>query len=307
MSRLNRTSPPIIASTGESYKILDWLGDGGNGEVHLVTATSGINQGLLFALKVFLQMQDETRLLRFRREIDLLSKLDHPSVLKIFDHGKVEIEINGNIVPHPFAVFEYLPQTLADAFKTGLTAVEKAAFTLQLISGLQYLSSISPQIIHRDIKPSNIFVRGKSCILGDLGLVKVLDDELPDDDKQFVFETVGPALPRYYRTPDLVAYCRDGIPLTTKSDVFQLGLVLAKMYTSRVPLKPAANILDDVELHPLSPISGSLEDQIRPLLENMLALAPTGRPSAAELIEGWDGIFRTVVDMSLDLEGAVFP
>lgn len=295
---------PITASSKVAYKILDNLGRGGNGEVHLVIATSGVNRGLLFALKLFRQIDDATRLQRFNQEVELLNKLNHPSLLKVVDRGTLVHETGD----YPFVVFEYLPQTLVDALKTGISMVEKAAFTLQLISALCYLSSQNPQIIHRDIKPENIFVRGRSCILGDFGLIKVVGADAPAGDHAFFVESVGVIMPWGYRTPDLVEYCKNQSELTVKSDLFQLGLVVAEIFSGRNPLKPAEDRLDPIDLFPsIFPFGGSYYEEINSRVQQMLRQNPNERPSISDLLEPWDGILRDVVALSIKLEGRAFP
>lgn len=295
---------PITANSGVAYKILDNLGRGGNGEVHLVIAKSGDNRGLLFALKLFRRINDATRLQRFNQEVDLLNALNHPSLLKIVDSGTL-VHDTGD---YPFVVFEYLPQTLADALRTGLSMVEKASFTLQLISALCYLGSQDPQIIHRDIKPENIFVRGRSCILGDFGLIKIVGADVPDGDHAFFVESIGVIMPWGYRTPDLVDYCSKQVELTVKSDVFQLGLVIAEIFSGHNPLKPAENRLDPIELFPsIFPFGGSYYEEINARVQEMLQQDPNARPLISDLVEPWDGIFRGMVALSMDLEGSAFP
>ena len=59
-------------------------------------------------------------------------------------------------------------------------------------------------------------------MLGDFGLMKLLDDTNVED-REIFKESIGPGMPFYYRTPDLVAYAKNEAQLTVKSDVFQLG------------------------------------------------------------------------------------
>jgi hypothetical protein len=54
----------------------------------------------------------------------------------------------------------------------------------------------------------------------------------PATDRPLLKESLDWGMPRAYRTPDLVAYLRGGPPPTPKSDVFQLGLVLAELFTA---------------------------------------------------------------------------
>jgi len=285
------------------YKILQRFGVGGNSHVYLVECLKGPLRGVLFALKLFVKVNDATRLGRFNKEIDFLKECDHPAVMKVYDFGESVVSEGGVRTVYPFVIADFLPKTLRDSMRSGLSMVEKLSFTLQLLSALSYISE--KNIVHRDIKPENIFVRGKGCILGDFGLMKILD-EADVDDKDYMIESTGPRLPRFYRTPDLVEYCKGRAELTTKSDVFQLGIVLSEMYSGDSPLKECKNIFDEVVIEAISSIGGSQSAAISAILRSMLDYSVDTRPNAHDLLDPWEGIFLEVVKVSHQLEGKIF-
>jgi serine/threonine protein kinase len=295
----------VRARSGESYRVVDFLGHGGNANVYLVETVSGVHRGVLFALKLFREINDEPRLGRFRREAAFLLTCDHPAVMHVYDGGEVTDDAADGTKTYPYMVVEYIPKTLEVAFRAGLTLVEKIACALQLLSGLQYLSSLRPQVVHRDIKPQNIFLRGRACVLGDFGLMKLIGE--PEvRDIEYLVESTGPRLPRYYRSPDLVSYCRGEAELTVQSDIFQLGLVLARLFTGSSPLRPCKRLLSNVRLSEFEVQHGSLSTPIKGILDRMLVFDPGQRPSVAELLELWEGPFIQAVDMSHDLQGCIF-
>jgi hypothetical protein len=112
-------------------------------------------------------------------------------------------------------------------------------------------------------------------------------------------------MPFFYRTPDLIAYARNEADITTKSDVFQLGLVVAELFTGRNPAKRPVNHLDALELEVLGNIPGGLGGQIATQVSRMLALDPTVRPAASALMDAWQGIFQTAADRAHALDGKV--
>jgi len=269
---------------------------------------TGELQGLLFALKLFVRVADSTRLGRFVREVEFLKKCEHPAIMRVYDDGEI-VETGHTEVKYPFVIADYLPRTLFDALRGGLTMMEKVSFVLQLLSATAYLDRQNPEIVHRDVKPENIFVRGRACILGDFGLMKLLSNEAGEDDsedKKYVIASTGPRLPRYYRTPDLVDYCRGKAQITPKSDIFQLGLVFTEMFTGRNPLKEAKEILDKVELDPVGEIPGAQSSGIKAHLRQMLEFSPELRPTAQDLFDPWEGIFRETATIARSLEGRVF-
>ncbi len=252
---------------------------------------------MLFALKVFTSLDNSDRLRQFRQEAAFLLDANHPAVMKIYDEGTYRDVSERPAKEYPFVVADYLPTTLEDTLKRGITLAEGLIYTLQLLCALKYLNELDNPVIHRDIKPANIFIRGRSCLLGDFGLMRMLniEDRERGTEHEIFKQSIGPGMPRWYRTPDLVRYARQEEDITTKSDVFQLGLVIATMFTGRNPLKKCKDMLDDIELENLQPLSTSLGASIHTQISRMLDIDPAHRESASELIDDWEGILSNAV------------
>ncbi len=296
----------IRAHSDTWYKNVQVLGHGGNASAFLALATSGTHKGVLFAIKVFRKLSSPTRRDAFLQEIEYLKAANHPSVMKVYDAGIFLRKSAEGDIEFPFVAAEYLPKTLAEIIRTGNSSMpERISFALQLLSGLSYLAARQPAVIHRDIKPQNIFVKGGSCVLGDFGLMKFVDTD-DDADREIMKESELPGMPFYYRTPDLIAYARKEAGITPKSDVFQLGLVLAELFTGWNPAKRPESILDNLELAPLSHVPGALGNGIAALLKRMLVLDPNARESASDLMDGWHGVMDEAVERAHSLEGRVF-
>lgn len=292
----------IQSTSGVWYRCVQTLGAGGNAVTFLVLCTSGPNSGALFALKVFRRLSAQERREKFLKEIRLLFELNHPCILRVFDEGLFKTTDGDE---YPFVVAEYLPNTLQELLPRDIPLIEKLAFGLQLLSAVAHLAEHTPQILHRDIKPANIFIKGRSCVLGDFGLMKFLDGNA-ETDREVLKESIGPGMPFYYRTPDLVAYAKNEAEITVKSDVFQLGLVLAQLFTGWNPCKKAGNHLDPVELEPIEFIPGKLGNSIKTALNRMLIFEPDSRPTAAELFGHWQANFFDAVEHNHQLEGQAF-
>lgn len=286
----------LQSETGVWYRNLQVLGTGGNAVTFLAVATSGPARGVPFAIKAFRKLSKPERRDAFLKEMSFLEKCTHPSIMRVFDSG-VFYKV------HPFLVAEYLPDTLQRIVRSGSTSVVlKISYALQLLSALSYLEQLNPAVIHRDIKPKNVFVKGRSCVLGDFGLLKHVDAET-DDDREVFKESIGVGMPFRYRTPDQVAYLNGESALTPKSDVFQLGLVLAELFTGRNPERASAEFSEPVEVEPLGTIPGALSGSIASVINRMLENDAQVRSSATQLLDPWEGIFRAAVKQAHALEG----
>jgi serine/threonine-protein kinase len=241
--------------------------------------------GVLFAVKVFSpdSPTKESWKQDFMREVHVLRDCDHPAIVKVFDEGVLE---DGR----PFFVMEYLPRTLHQAILAGgLDESAKLEIVLQLLSALAYLSRRNPYVVHRDIKPKNIFLKAETCTLGDFGLIfQDVERTQSDDAGRLV-----PPMPQMYRTPELIAFHNGGPKPPPASDVFQLGLVAAEVFTGKNPLRHGA-ATKPVEMAPIDDIPGPL-GPVKSLIEEMLIVDTARRPSADRLLPLWVDLYCSMV------------
>lgn len=284
------------------YKIIKYLGQGGNAISFRVQSTEGPYHGLAFVLKVQYNISTQARRERFARETAFLKEETHPAILRHYDEGFYKMP-DGRI--YPFVITNYCPQTLEDLIKQGnISFPSKVLYACQLLSAVQFLQS--KNIVHRDIKPNNIFVNGSDAFLGDFGLIKAVtateEDELAaDDDIQMIEDTAFHAaagyvaMPYFYRTPELVAYANKQDKLHIESDVFQLGLVFAKLFTGENPLVESADLKAPIRLNKLGRVieteDGGL---VFTLLRRMLNTDYKERAKVDELLNGFTMLYEKV-------------
>lgn len=241
----------IRSSKNNYYKILEFLGNGANAFAYRCLCTSGSNRGIEFVLKIQYNLSTETRRERFLREQKFLETCNHPAILRQYDYGTFITAKNS----FPFIITSIMPETLRKRLDSNVIPFQtKVKYACQLLSAVSFLQS--QNVVHRDIKPNNIFISNDNVLLGDFGLIKVVDDNPSDaDDIDLVNETVMcsftgyAAMARFYRTPELVNYANQTDIMHIESDVFQLGLVLAEVFTGQNPLVPEQDLHSPIHLN----------------------------------------------------------
>ena len=132
------------------YRILEKIGEGGMGEVHLAEDTSLKRNVALKFLPETLQ-QDPVARKRFIREAKSTAGLDHPFICNIHEVAETE---DGQ----DFIVMEYVQgQTLKDKLTDGPLPIKDA---LQVGVEIAEALEVAHQqgIVHRDLKPANIML-----------------------------------------------------------------------------------------------------------------------------------------------------
>lgn len=200
------------------YRIEARIGHGGMAEVY--EATDIINKRKV-AIKMIREdvMRNPINLRRFQNEATIASSLNHPNIVKVYNHGTIE--------GRPYIANEYIRgQTMKDMldFRTSIPIAEAVSYMLQLTSALFYAHQHN--IIHRDIKPQNIFVMPDGTIkLGDFGIAQA---EGMDDSFTKTSEIVGSV---HYLAPEI----SQGKPASIQSDIYATGVTFYELLTGHVP------------------------------------------------------------------------
>ena len=279
---------PIGSILDERYEIEHLLGKGGGGQVYRARQRS---TGQAVAVKVLDLEADldataqERRRARFRREMQICGRLEHPDIVGLIDFG----EFNGSL----YAVFELVPgRTLSQLLQAegSLTLARCRGLMRQLLEVLVY--SHGKGVIHRDLKPSNLMV------LGELGRerIKVLDfgvSAMPRGTASTLTrltlsnEMVGtPA----YAAPEQL---RGDAP-TAKTDLYAWGLVLLECVTGVQVMMGAS--LGEIFSRQLSSFAVPIPERLRAhplgtLLRWVLEKDPARRAgSAADVLARLDTI-----------------
>lgn len=303
MSHINFSpKQSIISESRNYYQIISELGFGGNSNAFIANCTSGEMKGIQFSLKVFTNIEREERKAKFLTEIDFLESIKHPAIIRVFDKGQFDTG-KGRF---PFIVYEYYPHTLLDIMKKGSSIADKVIIITNILSALNYLTLLDKKIIHRDIKPQNIFIKGKSAVLGDFGLMKIIDseDDVEADREEIANSNAGMAF--FYRTKDLIDYMNTGSTVTQSSDLFQFGLVVAQLFTGLNPCVKPEKITDPLIMNPLGTInSRKYSGLLASMINKMLVVDSRQRVKTDECLNNWNGILETVVTEYIEINGCI--
>lgn len=209
----------IGAFIDERYRVVARIGHGGMAEVY--EATDIITKKRI-AIKLIRQdvMQNPINLRRFQNEASIAASLDHPNIVKVYNHGTFE--------GVPYIANEYIAgQNLKDVldFRSSLPIQEAVSIMLQLTSALFYAHSHN--IVHRDVKPQNIFYLPDGTIkLGDFGIAETCSISVNNKEKPK--EIIGSV---HYLAPEISR----GYPASPQSDVYAAGITFFELITGRVP------------------------------------------------------------------------
>ncbi len=201
-----------------SYVILRELGRGGMGTVYLAARADQEFQKQV-AIKLLKRGTDTDEVLRrFRSEREILARLEHPNIARLFDGGTTEDGL-------PYFVMEYVIGSPVTEFciGRGLPLEDRLQLFLKICGAVRFAHQ--NLVVHRDLKPANILITEESePKLLDFGIAKLLDSAEGGFDLTLVdHQRLTPA----YASPEQVR----GEPITTVSDVYSLGVLLYEMLT----------------------------------------------------------------------------
>ena len=258
-----------MAATIGRYRIVTELGRGGMATVYLAIDAE-TNESVAVKLMARDLTQEASFRRRFRREVDALRRLKHPSILAFLDFGE-----HGE---QPYLVMPCMSGgTLEDRLQAGaLPPATIAAILTPIADALDYAHSQG--VIHRDVKPSNIlFDESRHPYLTDFGIVKTLD-ELNSVITQSGALLGTPA----YMSPEQVK----GGDITGSCDIYALGIVLFQMLTGQLPFTatdPFAQAFQRVhEPVPVArAINAALAPEWQPIIDRALAKDPPNRYATA--------------------------
>ena len=276
-----------------AWQTIHLIARGGMGEVWLARRADGQHeqQAALKILSPYLAASDSVD--RFRRERQLLARLEHPNIARLLDGGMSPLG-------EPYLVMEYVEGIRLDRYcaQHQLTIQDRLRLFLKVCAAVaaahQYL------VVHRDLKPGNILVTadGEPKLL-DFGIAKLIDVEAGLQQTA----TANIFLTPMYTSPEILR----GQPATIGSDIYSLGVILYEMLAGRRPfdvsrLSPAALVEAVTEKDPALPSSACADQKLKTALRGDLDSIVL-KALARNLDERYHSVAQLADDVTRHLDG----
>ena len=217
--------PPHLFA--DRYQVVELLGQGGMSKVWRV---KDLKIGREVALKQQLNLDGETARRYFNQEASVMSALDHPGILPLYDLIKLDQQPNSPNIGYTMRIASY--ESLHEHYNRINLDLHKLCQTIQHVA-LTLEFAHQKGVLHRDVKPQNILLGEHGEVyLTDWGICQLLPNH-PDyhtlTDEQNKALVGSPP----YMAPEQIL--RDNHLLSPRTDVYGLGATLYFMLTGTPP------------------------------------------------------------------------
>ncbi|QEL18572.1 serine/threonine-protein kinase [Limnoglobus roseus] len=224
-------SAPMGPAAGDviagRYELVERLGEGGMGTVWRADQREPVKRPVAIKL-VKPGMDSQQVLARFEAERQVLARMDHPHIARVFDAG---VTADGR----PYFALELVAGEVVTRFcdAHGLTLRQRLELFLPICRAIQHAHQKG--VIHRDIKPNNVLVAlvdGKPVPkVIDFGVAKAVGEPLTDRPPDTIAGTVV-GTPEYMAPEQADPHPTD---VDTRADVYALGGLLYELLTGFPP------------------------------------------------------------------------
>jgi DNA-binding response OmpR family regulator len=264
-----QAAAPDIGDEIDGYRIVELLSCAGRIYVYRVED----HAGRTFAMKMLNASGDaeEHILLRFEREVDIMSSIDHPNVVRFIDRGSYA---DNSYMLMEFVTGRHLEDLLAE-YPDGLDFAGVYTVAMGLVQALESVHSMG--IIHRDIKLRNLFLTDDNEIkVGDFGIAVRMGETR--------FTSMGYCVGTpLYMAPEQAR----GQDATPETDIYSFGGTMYHLISGQPPFT-AENALDMIQRHLNDDVPPPL-NQWRPevtrswdvlIVDRCMATEPRNRPGS---------------------------
>jgi serine/threonine-protein kinase len=214
---------------------------------------------------------------RFKREIDVVSRLSHPYILPIDDYGEYEGQL---YYVMPFIAGETIHKRLER--EKQLPVQDAIRIAHQVAMALDFAHQQG--IVHRDIKPENILLQNGEALVADFGIARAITD---GGGAKLTSTGVTLGTPTYMSPEQAMA----DPSLDGRSDIYSLGCVLYEMLAGQPPFTgPTAQAI--IARHQLDEapslgiVRGTIPEEVEDIVAQAMAKLPADRyATAGEMAE----------------------
>jgi len=218
---------------------------------------------------------------RFHRERQTISKLQHPSIVRVYETGFTPQGL-------PFITMELLAcGDLADVLQVRPDGMLSSSETIYVIRRCAeaLVAAHEAGLIHRDVKPGNLLVTAEGEVkLTDFGIAMDLDDSVRLTAPGYVVGTAKYLAPELFREE----------AWSGAADIYALGVVAYQTLAGRLPLDAQGGAADqyaaliNLKLNadpvPVQECAPMAPPSLTALVNWMLKREPEDRPSAADVL-----------------------
>ncbi|KIG14688.1 Serine/threonine kinase PKN8 [Enhygromyxa salina] len=290
MAQFGAGPAPVVT---HRYQILDLRGRGANGVVCRARDTK-LNR--IVALKLYPRFDDESIELETLREAQALAQLEHPNVVRIYDHDRGTVEAGEARLACLFVSMEFIDGRHLKAWLAESERSRADVLRALVAAGDGLAAAHEAGLIHRDFKPENVMIDNSDRVrVVDFGLARGLSVENSEDGRRvgrahqvmvsarFTRPGLAPGTPEYMAPEALDGHA------SASSDQFSFATAAWESLTGHLP---SENDAASESLGRGDPAS-QLPTRLRSALQRGLALTPEGRyAELGELLDELRGVER---------------
>ena len=261
-------APTVVANR---YRVSELLGSGAWGIVYRAIDMRNDREVALKILRV--EFAGSASVDRFRREIAILARLDHPNIVALYDSGEIE---GAPWYAMSYVRGESLQERLAR--EKSLPIIDALNIAREVAVALAHAHAAG--VVHRDIKPGNILLQDGRVFVADFGIARAISGAAREEWKSssgFQIGTPG------YMSPEQVAA---EATIDGRSDIYSTGCVLYEMLAGEKPFSGssptalmARHIFDPVPR--LSTVRRALPKSVEAVVYRALAKSAADRFGSA--------------------------
>jgi serine/threonine-protein kinase len=233
----------------DRYRVVAPIGRGAMGTVY---RAEHVQISKVMAIKLLHRdlEQNPENVVRFHREAESASRLNHPNTVHVFDFGRTK---SGSL----YLVMEYVDgDDLAKVLdKDGPMPFGRVAYLCAQVAG-SVEDAHAAGIVHRDLKPENIVIaegrEGETAKVLDFGLAKLFEGNV---EAQVTSSGTIVGTP-YYMSPEQI----QGQELDGRSDVYAIGAIMYECVVGKPPFEapnPVGVLSKHLSEEPLRPSARS--------------------------------------------------